>query len=154
MPPFTIPIRLVAVIALGLTAAACATGPPPQSAKPRVDPAIALALSFLAHPQSPLHLGVPPSNARISMADGSLLNGLTGAELDLVLGPPSRVRHDPPAQVWQYDQPRCIVDVFLYTDEGEPRAVYVQERSREVKKIVPGACLGSVWEAHQAGLQP
>jgi hypothetical protein len=146
-----IKIRRVAVLALGMFAAACAGRPPPET-KPQIDPVLALALEALAHPQSPLHLGVPPGEAKLGMPDGSLLNGLTGAEIDLVLGPPSRVRHDPPAQVWQYDQPRCIVDVFLYTDEGEPRAVYVQERSREVKKIIPGACLGAVWQAHQAGL--
>ncbi len=146
------PIRLGAICALGLLAA-CAGAPPPAE-KPRVDPALALALEALAHPQALLHLGTVPGEPKLGMPDGSLLNGLTGRELDAVLGPPSRVRHDPPAQVWQYDQPRCIVDVFLYTDEAEPRAVYVQERSREVKKIAPGACLGAVWQTHQAGIAP
>lgn len=136
------------MLGLGLLAAACAGGPPPET-KPRIDPALALALEALAHSQSQLHFGVPPGDPKL---DGALLNGLSGADVDLMLGPPSRVRHDPPAQVWQYDQPRCIVDVFLYTDESEPRAVYVQERSREVKKIAPGACLGAVWQAHQAGM--
>jgi hypothetical protein len=147
------PLRLAAVLALGLLAGACAGGPPPPT-KPRIDPALAAALEALAHPQSLLSLGGPPDARKIGMPDGTLLNGLTGAEIDAVLGPPSRVRHDPPAQVWQYDQPRCFVDVFLYTDDDEPRAVYVQERSREVKKIAPGACLGAVWQAHQAGFAP
>jgi len=153
VPRLNHPIRLVATLALGLLAAGCAGGPPPES-KPRIDPALARALEILAHPQSLLHLGVTPGERNIGMPDGTLLNGLTGAEIDLVLGPPTRVRHDPPAQVWQYDQPRCIVDVFLYTDAGEPRAVYLQERSREVKKIRPGACLGAVWQARQAGISP
>jgi len=153
VPVTPTPLRPVAALALGLLVAACAGGPPPET-KPRIDPALALALEALAHPQSPLHLGVPPGEAKLGMPDGTLLNGLSGTEIDLVLGSPSRIRHDPPAQVWQYDGPRCIVDVFLYTDEGEPRAVYVQERSREVKKIAAGSCLGAVWQAHQAGLTP
>lgn len=132
------------VAAAGLLTAACAATPPPE--RPRIDPALAAALSALSHPQAALRFDAPGSR-NLGVPDGALLNGLSADDLTLVLGPPSRVRHDPPAQVWQYDRPRCIVDVFLYADPPPPLVVYVQERTRLVKKVPPGACLGEVWGA-------
>ncbi len=140
--------RAAASLALGLGLAACA-GTPPPAARPAIDPRIAAALEALAQPDPHLAIARVPGERTLGTPDGTLLNGLTGTEVELILGAPARVRVDPPAQVWQYDRPRCFVDVFLYTDDGETRVVYVQERSREVKKVPPGVCIGGVWMARQ-----
>lgn len=140
--------RAATALALALGLSACAGAPQPAP-RPAVDPRIAAALEALAHPDPHIAVALVPGERTLGTPDGTLLNGLSGAEVELVLGPPGRVRVDPPAQVWQYDQPRCFVDVFLYTDDGETRVVYVQERSREVKKVPPGVCIGGVWMARQ-----
>ncbi len=141
-------IRAAAALGLALATAACA-GAPQTAQRPAVDPRIAAALDLLAHPDPHLPMAPVPGERTLGSPNGTLLNGLSGSEVELLLGAPSRVRVDPPAQVWQYDQPRCFVDVFLYTDAGETHVVYVQERSREVKKVAPGACIGGVWVAHR-----
>lgn len=143
------PLRATASLALALGLAACATAPQPAP-RPTADPRIAAALEALARIDPRIPASRVPGERTLGTPDGTLLNGLSGAEVELMLGPPARARVDPPAQVWQYDQPRCFVDVFLYTDDGDTRVVYVQERSREVKKVPPGACIGGVWMARQS----
>lgn len=145
----TAAVRVAAGLALALGLSACAGQPPQPPQRPGVDPRISAALEALAHLDPHIAIVRVPGEKGPGSLDGALLNGLSGAEVELVLGPPGRVRVDPPAQVWQYDQPRCFVDVFLYTDDGETRVVYVQERSREVKKVPPGKCIGGVWQARQ-----
>lgn len=142
------PFHAAASLALALGLAACAGAPQPAS-RPATDPRLAAALEALARLDPRIPATPVPGERALGSPDGTLLNGLSGAEVELVLGPPARVRIDPPAQVWQYDQPRCFVDVFLYTDQGDARVVYVQERSREVKKVPQGACVGGVWMARQ-----
>ncbi len=48
-------------------------------------------------------------------------------------GEPSFVRQEQPAEVWQYRQAGCIVDMFLYTDgaEGPYRVEHMEMRGPE-----------------------
>jgi len=139
------PLRAAAAALLLFLTAACAG--PGLEERPRFDPALTRALAALAHPDAPVRLDAPPGQSRA--LDGALLNGLTADDVTVILGPPARTRHDPPAQVWLFERPRCFVDVFLYDEGDGSRVVYVQERSRRVKKIRPGACLGEVWQSWQ-----
>lgn len=54
-------------------------------------------------------------------------------EVETAFGDPSFVRQEQPAEVWQYRQANCIVDMFLYTDvvEGPFRVEHVEMRGVE-----------------------
>lgn len=130
---------LVVLCSVFLTAA-CAGGGIVRYTHP--NPMINQALAELGGPNTPTFLG----SASNRILDGSLLNGLDKNDVKHVLGTPNRYRLDLPAQVWQYDLSHCFVDVFLFDEGFGPRVVYVQERSRQVKKVTPGICLSKVWQ--------
>lgn len=58
-----------------------------------------------------------------------------------VLGPPTRVRSEPPARIWQYVSERCVLDVFLYERDGGREAVYLDARDRDAAPTDAAACL-------------
>ena len=57
--------------------------------------------------------------------------------------------------LWDYalplpDDDHSVGDIHRYHLPGPgTTTVYVQERSREVKKVPPGKCIGGVWQARQ-----
>jgi hypothetical protein len=65
--------------------------------------------------------------------DPKQMIGLDDAAIEALLGQPSFRREDSPAQVWQYDNDECILDVFLYTDgpASPHRAVYYEMRAKD-----------------------
>ena len=46
------------------------------------------------------------------------------------MGPPEFERLEPPARIWQYRTPVCVLDLFLYDDGGGPAVEYVNLRMR------------------------
>jgi hypothetical protein len=58
------------------------------------------------------------------------LTGLGPAELEALLGAPDFRRSEPPAELWQYRGPDCILDVFLYDDQRGYRVVHADTRQR------------------------
>lgn len=46
------------------------------------------------------------------------LKGMKGGEIASLLGPPDLIRHDGPAEVWQYVAHDCVLDLFLYRPQG------------------------------------
>jgi hypothetical protein len=46
------------------------------------------------------------------------LKGMKGGEIVNLLGPPDLIRHDEPAEVWQYVARDCVLDLFLYPPQG------------------------------------
>ncbi len=61
--------------------------------------------------------------------DPTQVVGMLPGELESLLGRPEFVRRDSAAQVWQYRRPRCVLDLFLYGDEGRgPQVVYYEVR--------------------------
>jgi hypothetical protein len=46
------------------------------------------------------------------------LKGMKGREIVGLLGPPDLIRHDEPAEVWQYVAQGCVLDLFLYPPQG------------------------------------
>jgi hypothetical protein len=74
---------------------------------------------------------------------GGQLVGLSAGEVTRLLGLPRSLRHEPPAEVWQYASASCVMFVFLY--EGQPgrgssardwRVNYIETRSRADGKPV------------------
>jgi len=72
-----------------------------------------------------------PSSAELT-ADPSRFKGLSGPDITSLLGAPSFQRHDGDADIWQYYGPNsaCVLDLFLYPDQGQPQVAHAELRSR------------------------
>ena len=103
-----------------LILAACAAPPPgPASIKHEAPPVAAEPL-----PEAPL-----PAVAALA-ADPSLFKGIEGRAVLARLGDPNFRRRDPPAEVWQYYGDKCVLDLFLYDEDGTQRVAHAEIRSR------------------------
>ncbi len=49
--------------------------------------------------------------------------GLSGDGVTALLGPPDYRRRDKPAEIWQYRNDACVLDLFLYSANGAPARV-------------------------------
>lgn len=56
------------------------------------------------------------------------LMGLDGAGVAKLIGNPSFTRADGTAQVWQYANRSCVLDVILYEESGKARVTYFEAR--------------------------
>lgn len=70
------------------------------------------------------------------------LLGLEHHQVTALLGEPSFKRRDDPAQIWQYRDSTCILDVFLYRPEGGGayRVTHVEVRGHGVIKVSDEDC--------------
>jgi hypothetical protein len=62
------------------------------------------------------------------------LEHLTAADLVARLGPPNFTRRDPPAELWQYRGATCVLDLFLYPDNGTLKVSHAQSRVRHTEQ--------------------
>lgn len=87
--------------------------------------------------------GALPSTAELA-ADPSRFKGLWGTDVTALLGAPSFQRHDGEAQIWQYYGPdsACVLDLFVYPEQGQPRVTYAELRSRGPGKA--NGCLAQI----------
>ena len=46
--------------------------------------------------------------------------GLDATGVTALLGPPDYRRRDKPAEIWQYRNAACVLDIFLYSFAGAP----------------------------------
>jgi len=72
----------------------------------------------------------------------STLLGLEHHQVTALLGKPSFTRRDDPAQIWQYRDDTCILDIFLYRPEGGGayRVTHVEVRGYGVIKVSQEDC--------------
>lgn len=118
------------------------TGDADASASPE-KPGLAAGLpgglaDLLPEPPRPDNMSLAPQ------ATGSApdLVGMTAQQLGGLLGQPRYLRRESPAQVWQYADRRCVLDVFLYPEQGEYRVVHVETRDpRSLSALNIGSCL-------------
>ncbi len=112
-----------------LLTAGCASGVPDVSAE--------------ATPPAPTRAGPDPAPAQ--------LVGLDASQLDSMLGPADFTRADGPAQIRQYREAGCILDVFLYSDAaGSYHVTHIDGRDRSpVGNDAASACAASVIHARR-----
>lgn len=80
------------------------------------------------------------------------LIGLDAGQLDRLLGPPDFKRSDGPAEIRQYRDADCVLDVFLYADAaaGSYRVTHVDGRDRALSGGEAGpACVTSLLHARR-----
>ncbi len=57
------------------------------------------------------------------MPEPGAVMGLSAGGVTALLGPPDYRRRDRPAEIWQYRNAACVLDLFLYSAEGAPAKV-------------------------------
>jgi hypothetical protein len=93
-----------------------------------------------------------PTALRLS-GDPKELLGLDYASIRRTLGNPAQVRHEFTAQVWQYVTGDCVVDLYLYDQDGGLKVTYVEARSRTAETTPTTRCLKSLLERPTASAQ-
>ncbi len=160
-----------AALLLGLTLAACATGPlSPAETDPTVseesisaaagpaanvaqtgqtgaDEAASGEAGDLIDPTGPTPpiLAAAPAAKPVIDHDPKALIGLDRSGLSKLLGEPRLVRRETPAEIWQYVGTECVFDVFLYEEKGAYRVIHAEARGDEVpQKTEPRICLNQL----------
>ncbi len=120
----------------------CAGRMPADPSAPLAAPPSA---SLATVPAVPATAGSSPPGLP-SSATAAALVGLSAAELTGLIGAPRWTRREAPAQVWQYQGARCVLDVYLYEDGlpgngAGPRVVYAEARGESALPVTIAACL-------------
>jgi hypothetical protein len=97
----------------------------------------------------------PPPAAPAVLAAASTLRaasilGLDRGALRKLLGEPGLIRHDAPAEVWQYRTETCVLDLVLYKQANRSRVVYAEARTPSATPASTDGCLGDVAAARKS----
>jgi hypothetical protein len=79
------------------------------------------------------------------------LLGLSADRLTALIGPPDFTRNDGPAEIWQFRNSQCILDVFLYRElsGGGYRVEHVESRDRQLVGAADRACVADLLRARR-----
>ena len=150
------PVAAVAAAVIVLAAAACGPFQPPkviddspteaeqkreaEAPTPETPAPAPKSLPDLAMSPDVRGRDIVPGPDRVP-APRTLL-GLENHQVMALLGEPSFTRRDDPAQVWQYRDSTCILDVFLYrpVGGGAYRVTHVEVRGHGVIKVSEEDC--------------
>lgn len=148
--PFINPeITLIAAVILaplGLSACGLTPAPPPARAGA---PAPSPSASPPAARTGPVLAAKPPSPPKREYPALSTLSGMTPVQVMGLLGPPRFKRRDNPAQIWQYRNKACALDLFLYRvgNGVDYRVRHFETRGRG--GITGTACFTGLLQEHE-----
>jgi hypothetical protein len=131
------------IIAASLGLAACAgphQGPAAQNGADNSGGASNVSLTEPAN---------TPNALALSMVAPADLTGLDGPSLERLFGKPSLVRHDYPAEVWQYRNPACVLDVYLYSDNDHLTVTHAEARAPKIASDPMRPCIAKFAELRQ-----
>jgi hypothetical protein len=89
---------------------------------------------------------MPPAPA-VSAAE---LIGISAEDLDRKLGQPSLLRRESPAEVWQYRNGTCVLDLFVYEEAGRRRVVHLEARDSGARPMPSDECLAALFSGESA----
>jgi hypothetical protein len=72
------------------------------------------------------------------------LVGLTGQQLQAMLGRASFTRRENGSELWRYDSPQCRAFFFLYVDGNTTRVRHVETMPRGRSAAADPACLNAL----------
>ena len=98
-------------------------------------------------PTVPETAALPPASAVDS--DPASVMGLGQDALAAHLGEPRMIRREPPAEIWQYRTSDCVLDVFLYEENGATSVTYIEARDLAAAPTETRACIGQVLRDRQ-----
>ncbi len=144
-PPFRLTLVL---LTLGFALSACAAVEKTTPARPSAAVAPAKTTpSEDALARLPRVTMQPPERAMRDGLNGpdapgpERLVGLDAAAIQKMLGIPDFKRRDPPAEIWQYRNDGCLLDVFLYLGDSGYSVTHVEVRGRSVDEVSGTECL-------------
>ena len=84
----------------------------------------------------------PPQLSSIEPAAGAApgLIGLTRADVSRLLGRPTLLRREPPAEVWQYAGAACVLHVFIYQEQDGGRVAHYEAAKRSGRRLAARDC--------------
>ncbi len=77
------------------------------------------------------------------------LLGTDSTKLENWLGKPRVIRRDDPAQVWQYRNNSCVLDVYLYPAQDHLKVAHAEARTAAVTGSPVSDCLAAFAEARR-----
>jgi hypothetical protein len=111
---------------------------------PAAKPSLLAATPAVAHGVEGAATTIAPA-AHLT-GDPKELVGLDHTVVRRALGDPQHIRNEMPAQVWQYATGDCIVDLYLYDQDGAWTVTYVEARSHTAEQEPTARCLKSLLE--------
>lgn len=142
-------IALIATALLALSACGMARSTDVDVAAQPASTPSASSASTPAPKQAPAKppAGATPSpqapTASLPQPSPDQLMGLDAQGVTRLLGQPSLKRTEGPANVWQYANRLCVLDVVMYDEEGKSRVSYVELRDPLGGNAVPRNCFRS-----------
>lgn len=112
------------------------------------------AATATAHPATAEPVAAPtPAPVVERYPEPATLRGLDEGQLSRLLGAPRFKRRDDPAQIWQYGDDACVLDVFLYKagKGGAYRVRYFETRGRDHEPVDQAACFVGLLKARDRG---
>lgn len=94
--------------------------------------------------------GRQPQTSRLSRSQGGTglsdqdadrFKGKAAPDIVALLGQPNFRRREQPAEVWQYYGQGCVLDLFLYDEQGGQRVTHAELRSRDFNDDPDPDCL-------------
>lgn len=58
------------------------------------------------------------------------LKGLSTSRTRAIFGPPAFIRHEPPAEIWQYRSEICVLDLYVYAANNRQQVRFAELRPR------------------------
>ncbi|OUS14448.1 hypothetical protein A9Q97_03850 [Rhodospirillales bacterium 47_12_T64] len=71
--------------------------------------------------------------------------GIDAQQLVVLLGDPSLIRRESPAEIWQYSTKSCVLDLVLY----DSVTAYIEARDEQVRPMDSRTCLRSLLLSRQ-----
>lgn len=136
------PAARVAVVLCAILLGACTTAGDDSSGGPGATTQSEAA----GGGQTSSDVAAVPPEPEIDDDPGRLL-GLGPDGVADILGRPELIRHESPAQVWQYRSADCVFDVVLYQQAEGDRVTYVEARDGDGERTEPRACLNQLLRA-------
>ena len=132
--PFAPLLFLACIVALS----GCA---PQQAAAPAASPSVALAPATTPAPAE------TPTEAPLPTPE--LLMGADRNTIAERLGKPEFLMRAQASEIWQYRANNCVLDVYLYEDEGDMRVFYMEARDLAGVELATGTCMQAVHATRQ-----
>ena len=152
---------VAAALLLALSLAACGT-PPSESRPAPIAVAPAITVSALPPSDDPESLdpSPPPTDRQVASVppepvarpvndDPNQLLRLSGKKVAALLGAASYVRRDGSAEIWQYRAAQCVLDIFLFQDNGGLSVAHVDLRQRAGETMPARRCFGDLLASRQ-----
>ena len=80
----------------------------------------------------------PTSPALTTETTPNNMTALIGLETTAIkdrFGAPALVRHEAPAEIWQYRNTNCVMDIFIYADSTPATVQHAEVRARHASTI-------------------